>query len=109
MESKKNDAWKKPSSSKKSAVWQHYLINKNKVKCIHCEKELTFHGSTTGMSEHLSKIHKIEVKKLDPSKSGLESCGSIKNWLNDVNENSGEITMIDCLCFLRAHFLKQVK
>ena len=119
MDSKKNEVWTKAPSTKKSAVWNHFLMNKKRhqVKCNHCNKQLSYTSSTYGMLEHLNKGHNINLEKVDPknpSMSALESSGSIKNWLNDVNENSGEIALsrmaaLDMISLLKLATSKDIR
>ena len=64
---------KKMSSTPKkktSWVWEYMTrMNDSQVACNQCSKTLSFHGSTSSLSSHLTALHSLE----DPRKPEVES------------------------------------
>jgi hypothetical protein len=87
------------SKQKKSWVWQHFvsLPSGDVVSCQHCEKRLTYQGSTTShLSKHLMNVHglsrnegkrKLEQKTILPFVEKLSP-------LEEANINSALVEWI---------------
>ena len=56
--------WIPPGRDKRSGVWKDFLVSSEssaRVKCKHCDKELTYHSSTSSMKYHLQQKHNISL------------------------------------------------
>ena len=51
-------------SHKRSAVWKHFSLSKDKTStsCCHCHERLTYIGSTSSMLRHLRRCHPDELE-----------------------------------------------
>ena len=53
-----------PLENKRSAVWEHYWIDKEdktKVMCRHCPSKYNYSSSTTNFWRHINFHHKIPI------------------------------------------------
>ena len=60
------DGFKDISSTNKSQVWVHFLLNKveSLAKCLHCSNLLKTSGSTKSLHDHLKRRHTIVLSKI---------------------------------------------
>ena len=80
------------SGRKKNEVWKHFLRSTcgEAAKCIHCQKILKTgsKASTSGISYHLSSVHKISIKKKKSSLSMMNEASSEPTEFVDVKFES---------------------
>lgn len=81
------------AKTKKSAVWDHFVLEKDMVRCNMCNTLLKYCGGTSTMKYHLDNRHR---------NMGLRSKKA--SWRRAVS--AGEIT--HKVCRLKPHILKLV-